>query len=109
MWVPLAVLALNTIVIALPFFTFRPPTFRDPESELTDTALCFHINIYNQKKALAYYKYAMIACVAIAVSLALALADKIFTRPAPEIPTPPPMAPPNTHGGSGALHNGSRK
>ena len=79
-WISVAVLALNTIVIALPFFTFRQPTFRDPESELTDTALCFHINIYNQKKALAYYKYAMIACVAIAVAVILATTSAPLAR-----------------------------
>lgn len=65
--VSLILLAANTIVIAIPIFTFRQPTFRDPASELTDTALCFQINLYNQKKGLTYYRYAMIAFVAAAV------------------------------------------
>ena len=71
--ISLILLAANTIVIAIPIFTFRQPTFRDPASELTDTALCFHINLYNQRKGLAYYKYGMLVFVAAAVIIIIAL------------------------------------
>ena len=72
--VSLLLLAANTLVIAIPIFvTFRQPTFRDPASELTDTALCFQINLYNQRKGLAYYRYAMIAFVLAAVIIILIL------------------------------------
>ena len=72
--VSLVLLTANTVVIAIPIFiTFRQPTFHDPASELTDTALCFHINLYNQKKWLQCYRYAMMVFVAAAVVINLTL------------------------------------
>lgn len=70
----IGVLALGlTIGVLIPFFTFRPPKELE-DGDIIDTALCFHINMFNQKPCVDYSKMVLVAVISVGDLVAIVTA-----------------------------------
>ena len=63
---------LITILTLIPFLTFQTPA-EFAEGELIDTALCFHINVFNQKKCISMIKNVLLFIIVVGDAVVIAV------------------------------------